>query len=140
MVEKQVFEISFIVESKEITPDQITAHLNIVPTKKRNIREWPNVIHHMSNLPEDLKARNVWEFSAEVETETGINDSLLSFSETLYNAELEITQLCSSFSTKPCLIITLNAEHLWENQDLSIPIRLLLLMHNINAEIMITLR
>lgn len=140
MVEKQVFEISFIVESKEIKPDQITAHLNIVPTRERNIREWPNVIHHMSNLPEDLKPRNVWEFSAKVETETGINDSLVSFSETLYNAELEIKQLCSSFSTKPCLIITLNAEHLWEKQDLTIPIRLLLLMHDISAEIIIALR
>lgn len=102
-------EVSFILSSRKIGTTEITDLIQISPTTERSIDEWPDTIKNNTNLPEELKPRNEWSWTARFHKCMSVDEALADLINQFQEKITEIVEITERFSVEKSVTVLIHA-------------------------------
>ncbi len=105
--------ISFLIEGRNMDLEKLTEEMGIMPTKTREITDWPESVKKNPNLPEELKPRYIWCICQEEELCKKIEEPIRKIMVQIKGREEKIIEFCKKDSLKKSLCIVIHAETMY---------------------------
>ena len=108
------------------------------PTSIRGVEDWPETIKN-GNLPDHLQPRNVWELSMKAKSQDQIETAFSLLTEQLLAAKERLEMLKDRYFIWSALVVALSGE-CSRDYNIPLPVSLIMLMHELGAEIRVVVR
>ncbi|WP_421503010.1 DUF4279 domain-containing protein [Enterococcus faecalis] len=105
-----IIEISLVLSSRTMETTKITDLLQIDPTTERSIDDWPDVIKNNTNLSEELKPRNEWNWTTKFQKCISVNEALLELINQFNKSITKINEISEEFSIEKLVTVLVHAK------------------------------